>query len=449
MQAEAPKRPVKQQTQSIRTNCLEIYDFFKLNTYTTQYKITVYNNMWTTLCIPCVKDDKLVGIRIYKECSILRKICQAQCTGCMLYNSCMKKSTRIVLLSVVLLIIGLTCWQYFFNDKKITISPELLNTEQEGINKKDSNTEPSALKNVVGSIVEKVETATLGSGEEKVAGTENVYSGSGGDHYPLLFSISPSGRYILFRKNTTEYEDPLIPNSSMLALRDMQLQTTKDLPVDWQLVMGLKKDCWTKDEKYCYEAVYPMHTNYTQGYVSLGSELSYTNGSIRKQSIPESELDKLTEGSCSDCVSRKIINATLEKAKQYRIFSFVVGKSSKLYTSLSNEKNSISIFNPKDSSIKKIFSDSNKNACINQLSISPDEKKLAFVRTIDCEGFSRGDELHVFDITTGTDKNYGNKEVLSFSEFSWSPDSQFLYYLKAINWNSGGKNSAIYRIKIN
>lgn len=287
---------------------------------------------------------------------------------------------------------------------------------------------------------------------EKIPSTEGIHSGSGinGDHNDFTFTISPSGKNLLFLKGNPSYNQ----NNLFLVSKDLKKGTLEQVQMAYTensflgMQVGFSKKCWTIDEKFCIQDTFADNNYYTHAYVSTSPTLKYTESTLKTKM---QDIDFIG-GNCSDCALPSIIENTLNifkskfGEKSMISNSYSIGRSGKMYYRLFPDDggvNEIKIFNPISQANDVVFSSKSnpdKN-CWDLLSISPDENKLAYINSKGCGAPAMGNDLHIFYLVTKRDANYGDEKDISLvSDLSWSPNSKELYFV------GGGKDSVLYKM---
>ncbi len=294
---------------------------------------------------------------------------------------------------------------------------------------------------------------------EKIIGTEGIHSGMGksGNENGFTFTISPSGNYLLFLKGQpTSSRD----NDFALVFKDLKKGITQQIPMGYSVSYGdssfleiqtrFSKKCWTIDEKSCIDEDSPDNNSYTHAYVDFSPKLKYTGSKLKTSAQRVEAPAPVIEKNCSDCAPTDIEDSTLKAyiskfgEKSLIGLSYSIGKSGVIYSSPFPEKNSdnIQVFDPITGISNILFSFPNNKGCWSSLTISPNENKIAYINSKGCSlGLSMGYDLHIFDLVTKKDTNYGDKEEISLSsDLLWSPDSKALYFI------GGRSNSVLYKL---
>ncbi len=280
----------------------------------------------------------------------------------------------------------------------------------------------------------------------KISDTEGIFPGngiSGNNGYQFTFSISPSGKYLLFLQGDGEGSSQY-PQSVNLVLKDLENDTLQQLPLsDYPTVsMGFSKNCWTEDEKYCEEDSLNYYRFGDKPRLVINPELKFTsdNSTISSDTYTDSERNL-----CSDCPLKSIFDATVDKINEVKgenylaLRNFTIGKSGKAYYNNSNTHTGAMLYvlDPTTMIERQIFATkASSDICLSQLAISPDETKLAFSRQTNCGGYSTTPEVHIFDLENNKDLNLGKINISGVSRFTWSPDSKSLYFVSHSNNSS-------------
>lgn len=255
------------------------------------------------------------------------------------------------------------------------------------------------------------------------------------------FSISPSGRYLLFLEKANNYPDIVDSPNTNLVLKDLYNNKIQKIKVsELMFSVDFSKDCWTIDEKFCYDRLTPTHNNYTRSYIITEPEFTYVESELMPGNTNDHIIKKFDSNYCSDCPSKNTVDSIINKISLSKGDTFLNSSNytiSKLgnlfYINEQLKTVSINIINTSTMEEKEIFSTKAlSNVCFDHLAISPDETKIAFSRQTECGLWGGYLELHIFDIEKNEDINYGQID-LGLASFSWSPNSKNLYFVSYTN----------------
>lgn len=259
------------------------------------------------------------------------------------------------------------------------------------------------------------------------------------------FSISPSGEYLLFleqaKNNSDIINDPESPNTNLVLIDLFNNKIQKIKVSQLMFSVGFSKDCWTIDEKFCYDRLAPTHNNYTRAYITTEPEFAYIESKLMPGNTNDHIIEKFDSNYCSDCPSKNILDSIANKILPIKgdtflsVGNYTISKLGNLFYINEKQLKNISINVIDTSTIveKEIFSTQKlENVCFDNLAVSPDETMIAFSRQTKCGLYHVDPELHIFDIGKNKDINYGQID-LALASFSWSPDSKGLYFISSTN----------------